>query len=158
MRYLCSQGFEQFQVRGHLAHKKTPPPRTLQYDHAWGPVGFLGRWALPYEQRNSVRHLKKIGAKALQRQGLRTAVSVLSIENDLHSEKCCKRNSTQLRKVRLIGFGVRAPMYGGPQTQVRRVPQLVLPQLPVSSVHASKDTLRPRVLCKVFKYCNKPRA
>ena len=29
-------------VQGYLAHKKTPPPRTLQLAHAWGLKGVLG--------------------------------------------------------------------------------------------------------------------
>ena len=28
--------------QGHLAHKKEPPPRTLQYDYAQGPMVVLG--------------------------------------------------------------------------------------------------------------------
>ena len=28
-----------------LAHKKHPPRRTLQQDHAYGPIGVLGGWA-----------------------------------------------------------------------------------------------------------------
>ena len=36
-------------VQVFLAHKKTFPPRTLQWDFAWGPVVVLGGGAVPYE-------------------------------------------------------------------------------------------------------------
>ena len=29
-------------VQGYFAHKKPHPPRTLQYDHSWGPMVALG--------------------------------------------------------------------------------------------------------------------
>ena len=35
-------------VQGYLAHKKPPPPRTLQQDHAYGSMGVLGGWAFSY--------------------------------------------------------------------------------------------------------------
>ena len=30
--------------KGYLAHKKTPPPRTLPWAYAQGPRGVLGGW------------------------------------------------------------------------------------------------------------------
>ena len=32
-------------LQGHLAHKKTHPPRTIPQAYAYAPVGFLGGWA-----------------------------------------------------------------------------------------------------------------
>ena len=37
-------------VQGYLAHKKTPPPRTLQYDCAQGYMVVLGGRAVSYER------------------------------------------------------------------------------------------------------------
>ena len=42
------------QLQGYLAHKKQPPPRTLQQDHAEGPMGVLGGRAFSYERGPSV--------------------------------------------------------------------------------------------------------
>jgi len=28
-------------LQGYVAHKKQPPPRTLQQDYAWGPIVLL---------------------------------------------------------------------------------------------------------------------
>ena len=39
---LGSWGYGQCGVQGYLAYKKPPPPRTVQYDNAKGPVGVLG--------------------------------------------------------------------------------------------------------------------
>ena len=39
-----------FVVRGNLAHKKTPAPRTLQQDYTSGPSVFLGEGAVSYER------------------------------------------------------------------------------------------------------------
>ena len=36
-------------VHGYLAHKKQPPRRTLQKDHAWAHVVVLGEGAVSYE-------------------------------------------------------------------------------------------------------------
>ena len=36
-------------LQGYLAHKKQRPPRTLQKEHAQGPVVVLRGWALSYE-------------------------------------------------------------------------------------------------------------
>jgi len=37
-------------VQGDFAHKKHPPPRTLQYDSAHGPMVALGGVAVSYER------------------------------------------------------------------------------------------------------------
>ena len=36
-------------LRGYLAYKKLRPPRTLQWDYAWGPMVTLGKEAVSYE-------------------------------------------------------------------------------------------------------------
>ena len=36
-------------LQGYLAHKKPRPPRTLQYDYAWGRKAVLEGWAVSYE-------------------------------------------------------------------------------------------------------------
>ena len=35
-----------FRVQGYLAHKKLPPPRTLQQAYAKGHIVILGGWTL----------------------------------------------------------------------------------------------------------------
>jgi len=42
-------------LQGYLAHKKTPPPRTLQEPYAWGPMVVLGGGAVSYERGTPVR-------------------------------------------------------------------------------------------------------
>ena len=37
-------------LQGYLAHKKTPPPMTLQWTYAQNPTGVLGGWAFSYER------------------------------------------------------------------------------------------------------------
>ena len=44
-------------VQGYLAHKKTPPPRILQFDYALGPVVVLWRGAVSYERGTPAAHL-----------------------------------------------------------------------------------------------------
>ena len=39
-----------FRVQGYLPQKKPPPPRTLQKDHAYGPMVVLGGGAISYER------------------------------------------------------------------------------------------------------------
>jgi hypothetical protein len=41
-RFMCLQG--------HLAQKKEPPPRSLQWDYVWGPVVALGEGGGSYER------------------------------------------------------------------------------------------------------------
>ena len=42
-------------LQGYLAHKKTPPRRTLQNAYAYGPMVAIGRWAFSYERGTPVR-------------------------------------------------------------------------------------------------------
>ena len=42
-------------LRVYLAHKKSPPPGTLQSDHAQYPMGVLGGGAFSYERGTPVR-------------------------------------------------------------------------------------------------------
>ena len=51
---LGSWGYGQCGVQGYLAYKKPPPPRTVQYDNAMGPVGVLGGWVFSYERSSPV--------------------------------------------------------------------------------------------------------
>jgi len=37
-------------LQGHLAQKKEPPPRSLQWDYVWGPVVALGEGGGSYER------------------------------------------------------------------------------------------------------------
>ena len=41
-------------IQGYLAHKKTPPPRTLQFAYAWGHMVVLRGKAVSYEQGTPV--------------------------------------------------------------------------------------------------------
>ena len=41
-------------VQGNLAHKKVPPPRTLQQAYAQGPAVVLGGEAVSYERGTPV--------------------------------------------------------------------------------------------------------
>ena len=41
-------------VQGCLAFKEPPPRRTMQQDHAWAPVAFLGRGAFFYARGTPV--------------------------------------------------------------------------------------------------------
>ena len=41
-------------LQGFLAHKKLPPPRTLQYGYAYGPMVVLGGGAVSYERGTPV--------------------------------------------------------------------------------------------------------
>ena len=52
-------------LQGYLAHLKTPPPRTLQKDYAWGPVVALGGGAVPSERGVSVptHEYNQVGAR-----------------------------------------------------------------------------------------------
>ena len=43
-----------FGLQGYLAHKKSPPPRTLQWDHAYSPRRVLGGWAFSHERGTPV--------------------------------------------------------------------------------------------------------
>ena len=38
------------ETQGYLAYEKPPPPKTLQQDHAQGPMGVLGGGAFSYER------------------------------------------------------------------------------------------------------------
>ena len=38
------------EVQGYLAHKKHPPPRTLQYDYVYGPLLALRRGGVSYDR------------------------------------------------------------------------------------------------------------
>jgi hypothetical protein len=40
--------------QGYLAHKKQPPPRTLQKDCVWGPMVAPGRGGVSYERGTPV--------------------------------------------------------------------------------------------------------
>ena len=42
------------ELQGYLAHKKLPPPRTLQWAYAQGPTVVLGKGAVSYGRGNSV--------------------------------------------------------------------------------------------------------
>ena len=41
-------------LQGYFAHKKQPPPRTLQQAYAYGPMAVLGRGVVSYERGNPV--------------------------------------------------------------------------------------------------------
>ena len=41
-------------VQGYLAHKNTPPPRTLLYAYAYGPMVVRGGLAFSYERGTPV--------------------------------------------------------------------------------------------------------
>jgi len=57
------------------------PPRTLQKDHAWGPMTFLGGWAVSYERgtpafttsSDTVQHHPPLTVKVLTFQNQMTA-------------------------------------------------------------------------------------
>ena len=53
-------------VQGYLAHKKRPPPRTLQHDYTQGPMVALGEVAVSYERGTPVRErLRECGSECL---------------------------------------------------------------------------------------------
>ena len=52
------------EIQGNLARKKQRPPRTLQYDYAWGPMVIVGRWAVSYSRGTPVER-----ARARKREG-----------------------------------------------------------------------------------------
>ena len=60
------------EVQGYLAHKKQPPPRSLQEDRAEGPMGILGGWAFSYERGTPVAPIA-----ILQEQGGLQVVGLL---------------------------------------------------------------------------------
>jgi len=44
-------------LQGYLAHKKHPPPRTLQWDYTYGPIAVLGGGAVSYERGTPVTRM-----------------------------------------------------------------------------------------------------
>ena len=69
--YRTSRPFSRHLLQGNLAHKKTPPPRTLQSPHAKGPMVVLG----VYERGTPV---------ALSHLGLHTIPKLKYTERSTH--------------------------------------------------------------------------
>jgi len=51
---MCQRHLIMCHIQGNLAHKKQPPPRTLQWDFAQGPMEVLEEGAVSFERGTPV--------------------------------------------------------------------------------------------------------